>query len=181
MKDKVIARSYAEAFLMYAGRNAGMERAVRDLAYIRKVVSAHEQLRSFLGSSEIGSLEKYSLLETVFQKEISADTRLFLWYLCKKLRVSWLIEIAEYAEHIYLHDERAEGILRSAEPLDEEMTARISDYLSNKLRKKVALKTEIDPGLIAGVQVIIENTIIDGSLRRRLDELKGKLLSIKAG
>ena len=38
---------------------------------------------------------------------------------------------------------------------------------------------DLDGSLLGGVQVVIGNTIIDGSVRKRLDELKEKLTTIR--
>ena len=54
-------------------------------------------------------------------------------------------------------------------------------YLVKKLGKKLALDPELDPELLGGARVVIGNTVIDGSVRRYLDDLGEKLRALKVG
>jgi len=56
---------------------------------------------------------------------------------------------------------------------------RIKAKLEEKLGKKMHLYLDLDPDLLGGVQIKIGNILIDGSVRRRLDELKQKLMTIQ--
>jgi len=56
---------------------------------------------------------------------------------------------------------------------------KIKKGLESKLNKKLKLVVGLDPGLLGGVQVTIGNTVIDGSVRRRLDDLKEKLETVR--
>jgi len=79
----------------------------------------------------------------------------------------------------YAHLGRTDAVLRTSSPLDLELIRKIRDKLEEKFQKKFKFYIDLDTNLLGGVQVIIGNRIIDGSLRRRLDELKGKLLAAR--
>jgi F-type H+-transporting ATPase subunit delta len=65
--------------------------------------------------------------------------------------------------------------LRSAFTLDIESVEALRSVLEKRFSKKVKFDIEMDKDLLGGVQVAIGNTIIDGSIRRNLSDLREKL------
>ena len=70
----------------------------------------------------------------------------------------------------------AEGIVESASALDASDLARIQTSLGQRLGKHVSLENRIVPDLLGGVRVIVDNKMMDLSLRGRLDGLRKSLL-----
>ena len=65
--------------------------------------------------------------------------------------------------------------VRSAVELDDETVARLSDSLSKATGKQVEVKTVVDPTVLGGIVARVGDTVFDGSLRHRLEELRDKL------
>jgi len=69
-----------------------------------------------------------------------------------------------------------EGILdveaKSAKPLAQAEKESIIHHLQAALNKKIHLKEKVEPELIGGVVLSYQDTVIDGSIRRRLHVLK---------
>jgi len=63
----------------------------------------------------------------------------------------------------------------SAVPLDGDQQQRLVDTLSRRFARRVSLKVTIDPSIQGGLIVQIGDTIIDGSVRSRLEQLKNSL------
>lgn len=63
----------------------------------------------------------------------------------------------------------------TAYPLDDAQKARLKGVLSEKFNKRVQMKVEEDPKLIGGLRVQVNDTVIDGSVRNKLDRLKKEL------
>jgi F-type H+-transporting ATPase subunit delta len=74
-------------------------------------------------------------------------------------------------------EERQEVVaeVRSAIPLDEDRRERLAAALSKMTGKKVALKVVVDPTVLGGVVARVGDTVIDGTIRHRLDQLKESL------
>ena len=180
MTDAIIAKRYAEAFLAGAGDSSLQEAAVRELLYVREAVAANAELQVFLSSLEIEQAEKLGFIDTVFTQAVSADTLRFLKFVVERGYIGIIGQIAEWAQTLFRQSQWSEGTIRSAVPLGDSSVALIQKQLEKKMRKKLRLTAEVQPDLIGGIQVVIENIIIDGSVRRKLDELKEKLLSLKA-
>jgi len=65
--------------------------------------------------------------------------------------------------------------VRSAIELDDETVARLAVSLSKATGKQVEVKTVVDPAVLGGIVARVGDTVIDGSLRHRLEELRDKL------
>jgi F-type H+-transporting ATPase subunit delta len=71
--------------------------------------------------------------------------------------------------------EKAVAEVRSAIPLDEAQTARLAEALGRATGKTVEVKVVVDPTVQGGLVAQIDDTVIDGSVRRRLEQLRAAL------
>jgi F-type H+-transporting ATPase subunit delta len=65
--------------------------------------------------------------------------------------------------------------VRTAVDLDEETMARLTTALAEVTGKRVEVKSVVDPSVIGGLVARVGDTVIDGSVRRRLDDLRQQL------
>jgi len=65
--------------------------------------------------------------------------------------------------------------VRSAVPLTDDQQARLAAALANATGKQVNLKTIVDPSIIGGIVATVGDTVIDGSVRTRVEQLKSRL------
>jgi F-type H+-transporting ATPase subunit delta len=65
--------------------------------------------------------------------------------------------------------------VRSAVPLTDDQQARLAAALANATGKQVNLKTIVDPSILGGVVATVGDTVIDGSVRTRVEQLKSRL------
>ena len=65
--------------------------------------------------------------------------------------------------------------VRSAVPLDDEQRQRIAQALSRATRKQVEVKVIVDESVLGGIVATIGDTVIDGTVRHRLDQLKEQI------
>ena len=65
--------------------------------------------------------------------------------------------------------------VRAAVPLDEGVRDRLANALSHATGKQVEVKVVVDPNVLGGVVARIGDTVIDGSVRHRLDQLKERM------
>ena len=62
--------------------------------------------------------------------------------------------------------------VRSAVPLDDDQQRRLSAALVNATGKQVELKVVVDPSVLGGLVAQVGDTVIDGSVRSRLQQLQ---------
>ena len=56
-----------------------------------------------------------------------------------------------------------------------ELRRRVAEALSSALGKEVEIKVIVDPEVLGGLSARVGDTIIDGTVRHRLDRLRGRL------
>lgn len=64
----------------------------------------------------------------------------------------------------------------SAQPLDEASAQSLKQLLASRLEKEITMETEVDPGLMGGMILQIEDQVIDNSLKGRLESLRHSLV-----
>lgn len=67
----------------------------------------------------------------------------------------------------------------TAKPLTTEQEKNLQERLQDKFNKRVKLKTTEDPELLGGLKVQVGDTVIDSTLRGRLDRLRDQLINNK--
>jgi len=63
----------------------------------------------------------------------------------------------------------------SAIPLEGDQERRLTEALTRRLKRSVSLKVTVDPSIMGGLIVRTGDTVIDGSVRSRLEQLKNQL------
>ena len=67
------------------------------------------------------------------------------------------------------------GEVRSAVALTEDQQARLAEALGKATGKRVEVKVVIDPSVLGGLVAQVGDTVIDGSVRARLDQLREQI------
>jgi F-type H+-transporting ATPase subunit delta len=65
--------------------------------------------------------------------------------------------------------------VRVAVPLTEDQQHRLAAALTNATGKQINMKVVVDPSVLGGVVATIGDTVIDGTVRTRIDQLKSRL------
>ncbi|MDA3038396.1 MAG: ATP synthase F1 subunit delta [Actinomycetota bacterium] len=65
--------------------------------------------------------------------------------------------------------------VRSAVPLTGDQQDRLKAALTNATGKQLNLKVVVDPSILGGIVATVGDTVIDGSVRTRVDQLKSRL------
>ncbi|MGD2043458.1 MAG: F0F1 ATP synthase subunit delta, partial [Acidimicrobiia bacterium] len=68
--------------------------------------------------------------------------------------------------------DRAVAEVRSAVPLDDATVSRLTESLGRATGKKVEVKVVVDPSVIGGIVARVGDTVIDGSIARRVDSVR---------
>ncbi|MDD4894361.1 MAG: ATP synthase F1 subunit delta [Candidatus Omnitrophica bacterium] len=180
IKDEIVAKRYADAFAGFMKETVGLEKGLEDLKDLKSsVIRNNPEFIHFLESQEITYSEKCDFIDKVVRDGFSEELREFLKLLLRKERINKLADIMEYLRITYSYMGEEDVLLKTSFPLDIELIRTIEQRLERKFQKKFKFYIDLDGELLGGVQVIIRNTVIDGSVRRRLDELKEKLIKIR--
>lgn len=180
MRDEVVVKRYADAFLNYCKENIGFEKGLEELHEAKHVLRDNTDFRDFLEAPDIANGEKYALIDKVLNNYFSEGMRNFLKILVEKRRIGLFDDIAEYARVTYAHSGiKIDAILKTSYPIDTPLLKSMHDALEKRVGRKLDIHLELDPDLLGGAYAKIGNIVIDGSVRRRLEDLKEKLTILK--
>ena len=179
MRETVLAKRYAEAFLSHA-KDAGLGQgiAVRELAELKILLYQNADLYDFLRNEEFLYTEKCGMIDKALA-HLSGETREFLKLLLDKGRIKSLIDICDYVRVNYSHPGSLDALLKTSYPLDLDLIAKVKDKMEAKLGKKLRLHIELDAALLGGIQLTVGNKVFDGSIRKRLYDLRQKLMTLR--
>ena len=166
-----LARPYAKAVFDIAKRSSQLDKWSRSL----KVVAATGEIpkvATMLASPEVGEQQKAFKLADLCEDEIDGLGRKFLNVLADNKRLSLLGEIQAQFEVLKALDERSLDVhVVSAFAIDDAELDKIKRALHARFDKEISMTTEVDQSLIGGAVIRAGDTVIDGSVRGRLNKL----------
>ncbi|MDD3345142.1 MAG: ATP synthase F1 subunit delta [Candidatus Omnitrophica bacterium] len=175
IRNRVVVSRYAEAFMGLAKTTCGVDKALQDLAAVKNVIRENSGFGELMDNPEISHSEKCAVIDAVIRDGLSEDIRNFLKLLLEKKRFGIFLDVAEYLRAKYAHHGQLDVLIKTAFPLDLELIERIEKALRKKFQQELRFYIDLDGSLLGGVQVVIGNTIIDGSVLKRLTDLGEKL------
>ena len=180
MADLAAARRYAEAFVNALERAGRLDPGLEELALIVRTYAQSKDLQRFLGSPEIGLEEKEGLLNRLWSDAVGKETMALLHLLLKWDRIDHLPGVSGEAQKAA---EERRGILRgvvtTAHPVSSAEVERLAKAVGQKLGKRVVLERRVDPKVLGGAQVAVGSTLLDGSVRAMLGQVREQLLAVK--
>jgi len=171
-----IARPYAKAVFEQAQEEGNMEVWSALLKMLDRIV--HDpQMRQVLNNPKISHKQLLDLVSSVCGGKLSASITNFIRVLIKSNRLAFAREISALFEQKRAQTEgRIDINVISAFELDGEQSKRISESMGKRTGRKVTISSVIDKSLIGGVIIRAGDSVIDASIRGRLNRLRSDLI-----
>lgn len=169
-----VAYRYASSLLQLATEHGTLEGTRADMRLVATTCANERELRVLLKSPVVKPDKKDKVLDRVFAGRIGEVTARFIAILVRKGREALLPDVAAAFGELW---DRQQGILtcevRSAVPLNESARQQVRQLAERKNPGKSILLTEkLDPSLIGGVVIRIGDEQFDGSVSRKLHDLR---------
>ena len=173
MKADSVVKGYAEALFHVAKSEDSIEVVEDELYRLKEVLQKNAELREFLSNLRIAPEGKKKAVMEIFGKDVSSITLHHLNLVIDQARQRKLLPIIEefFALAAAAREKVTAEVITSI-PLSEEMAEKLRRALTKATKKQVFLKPRVDPSILGGAIVRVENKIIDGSLRRRLERMR---------
>ena len=174
---KSASLQYANALADIALEQGAGEPAVKQLADFGVAYAESAELRNFLSSPAVAREAKHAVIEKILARTGGSKIiRNFLYVIVDHRRTAIVPEmVARFQEVIRQRQGIAEAEVRSAVELNAAQKTELAQSLARLTGKKVETKYSLDPALLGGAVVRIGDTVYDGSLRHRLDEMRTRL------
>ena len=177
MRDETVAKSYAEALFELARRNDRVESYGAAIATVARVLDENPKVRLFLETPRIDDEDKKVVVRHAFGEALPKHVVNFVMVTIDKRRQRLLRDISRGYDLLlddYLGRENVEVTVPRA--VDDATTQMIAERLSGALGTRVIPHVRVKPKIIGGLVVRTGDTIYDGSIRRRLDGMRRRLL-----
>ncbi len=160
---------------------ADIETAEDELFRFTRVVEAHRQLRAALSDRELAIPARVGLVAQLLGTQGSETTQRLAAYAIRGGRARDIVSTLDF---LIEEAARARGWrvarVQAAEAVDEGQQRELADVLGRLAGAPVELQITVDPQLLGGIVVEVGDLLIDGSARRRLDQLKERVLVSEA-
>lgn len=168
------ARPYAKA--LYEVVSGDNPQDWLPLMQILKALGENDDTRRLLNSHDLTQDNFNKITASLFASakidKVPAKFQDFINVLSHNKRFALVPEIATlFIEEVNKSQDQVIAKITSAKPLDDESKANLVAKLEAKFGKKVETSIDIDESLIGGAVIKVGDTVIDGSVRGRLEQL----------
>lgn len=171
-----VARPYARAVFSYAlDETDGLAKWSRTLALLG-AAAATDVVEDALDNPQLTTEQEVELLASILDDDLSAQGRNFISVLAENGRLTLLPAISEMFEDLKAQHEKTMDVeVTSAFDVSDDDRHKLVEALNKRLQKEIELTTTVDEKLLGGVIIRAEDTVIDNSVRGRLEKLSRAL------
>ncbi|MCA9409685.1 MAG: ATP synthase F1 subunit delta [Candidatus Omnitrophica bacterium] len=177
-QTSVLAQRYGEGLFRVVRETGKYQEVAAELASFLSLIQTSPQVKDLMENPVYGTSERLSFLEGVKEKaNFSETTHGLLYVLIERNRIEHLESILQSFEDLY----RDELGLVSAEvtvasEIDAAAQAKIKELVHALTQKSPELDIKTDPDIIGGLKIKVGNTILDASLKSKLERMHQALL-----
>lgn len=177
MSETAVGENYAGALLELATRREAAEEYGRYLAEVASLYREESKFRLFLDTPRVAEARKKEVLREVLADRVPEPLLHFLLVVLEKRRQRSIPRIEEaYRDLLDERFGRVHASVTLALEPDDELRREVTERLSTLLDREVEANFRTDADIVGGILVRFEDKVMDGSLRRRLQNLRRRLL-----
>ena len=167
-----IASVYARSLFEVAKEQGKLDEVREQLGQVADAINDDHELQVFFFSPYFSTEEKKDGLGKVLDGADPAVLN-FLELLVEKHRTPALFRIRRAYDVLWEHENKLLPVtITSAVELDEDVARRIGEQIGEQTGQRVELTQTVDPDIIGGLVLRVGNSILDASIRNRLDNLR---------
>ncbi|SDA09420.1 F-type H+-transporting ATPase subunit delta [Ruminococcus sp. YE71] len=167
------AKDYARGLYMIAAEERREREYLDELRVIAQAFDENPSYRAILSAPSIPLSKRSELIDEAFGKALSVNTVSFLQILCRRGYVFLFEQCYDEFRKMFLDfSNTVRARVTSAVPLTETEKIKVSDKLFVLTGQTAMIRYEVDPSILGGIIIETDEQIIDGSVRRRLKEIK---------
>jgi F-type H+-transporting ATPase subunit delta len=167
-----IARVYARSLFEVAQEHDKLDEVREQLGQFASALQDNRELQVFFFSPYFSTEEKKEGLGKLLDGADDAVLN-FLELLVEKHRTPAIFRIRNAFETLWERENKLLPVeITSAIELDDEIARRIGDQIGEQTGQRVELTKTVDPDILGGLVLRVGNSILDASIRNRLDNLR---------
>lgn len=169
-------QGYADALLAVANADGNLDKTRAQLFDVARAVEDNEALRSSLSNNLLPSAVRSQIVSDLLANKASTTVQALVSLIVTAGKGDQLGEIVNaFAASAASASGKNLAVVRTAVPLSASQRKKLATALASTAGGEVEIQEEIDPSVVGGVVTTIGDTIIDGSLRTRLNQIREAL------
>jgi F-type H+-transporting ATPase subunit delta len=180
MNDSTIGRNYAETLLLLSKRDgpASVEQWGELIEAVANAMRDDGMLRTFLESPKIAASQKIEIVEKALGERVPRLFLRFIETVISKRRQMLIPAIAtQYRALLDEAEDRVHVNVTVARDAGETEREGLTRQLSRLFGKRVVPHFTTNPAILGGLIVRVGDTVMDGSVRRRLSTLRNRMVT----
>lgn len=173
-------RGYAQALFSVAQAEDALEAVEDELFRFARALEQENELRESLTDPTLPVERKKAVLEDILGTAASRHTISIIGFLVEQGKARDLTAIVD--ELVALASQQRDAAVaevRTAVPLEEGKRDELVKALEQATGKKVEARVVVDPSILGGVIARVGDQVIDGSIRRRLEQARDQLSEVQ--
>lgn len=182
LKDKnseLISKRWANALIELTNEDASLSKdaVLEDLKKISDTISSSDELLDVINNPSISTEEKQIVLCKLFQDKVMPIVYNFLFTLNLRKRAGLIgdITVAFEKELDRIKNIRHVNVTSAIE-LNDSKKEEIKDKIASKLASEIEVDWGVDTDIIAGLIFNIDETVVDNSIRHKLEDLSKEIV-----
>ena len=168
-----IAIPYSKALFDLSLENKVLEETLGDIELVGKICKSNRDFRMMLKSPIIHTSKKIKILQSIFEKEVTQLTMLFLSIIARKKREFVIPDICLAFIELYKdHKGILPTYVKTAGPLSEMLRKQVIDVMKKFTGKEIELIGEVKEELIGGFILQWNDKQYDSSILKQIKEMK---------
>ncbi len=165
--------SYAEAFKQILVAEAAPHETEDELYRFARALEGNEELRSTLADPHVPAGRRQQIVEDLLGGRARPTTIALVSMVVAAGRAA---DLPQIIDELVRRSAEGKGAViaeaRSAVPLSEDQQQRLTAAIARSTGREVVLRTIVDPSVVGGVVTQIGDSVLDGSVRTRLAQLR---------
>jgi ATP synthase F1 delta subunit len=167
-----IAAVYARSLFEVASEQDKLDLMREQLGEFADALEQTRELQVFFFSPYFSTAEKEDGLDRAVSGGDPAVIN-FLKLLIENHRMPVIFRVRRAFEELWEHENRLLPVqVTSAVELDKSTVKQIGDRIAEQTGQKVDLSATVEPDILGGIVVRVGNTVLDASIRNRLEQLR---------
>ena len=176
---ELASKRWAKALieLIQEADSISKEAVLSDIRSVAETFKSSDELANVINNPSISTEEKQIVICKLFQDKVLPIVYNFLFVLNLKKRMNIISDIAEEFEKEL---EELKNVVRvditSAIDISDERKKVIRERIAEKLHKEIKASWEVDSDIIAGLIFNIDDTVVDNSIKHKLEKLSESII-----
>jgi len=178
MNQSKISVRYAKAFVEAAKEQNSLDAVRADVKLLLKLIKEVPEMDTLLESPVLSPTDKISSIKTALGSSLQPLSLNFLIMVIENRREMHIKLMLLDFDKMYKESQGVKAAdLITAVPIDDILKQQIAGIIQQKFNSKIELTSKVDPDILGGLIMRVEDRQYDMSVATRLNDIKQKFLN----